>query len=99
MLTVETKLSALVSSTSSIAEVDDSISTVCGPSGKHFFVDFPVELEDVVVVEVNLDSLHNGAMTIHGNGEGQHGAVDGISPIMGYFTLSHNDVPTIPISA
>jgi hypothetical protein len=98
MLTVEAKLSALVSSALSITEVDDSISTVCDPSGKHFFVDFPVELGDVAVVEVNLDALQNGVMAIHGDGEGQHGAVDGISPIMGYFTLSHNDVLTIPIA-
>jgi hypothetical protein len=98
MSAVEAKLSALVSSAVSIVEVDDSISNVCDPAGKHFFIEFPVELGDVAVIEVNLDALQNGVMAIHGNGEGQHGAVDGISPIMGYFTLSHDGVPTVPIA-
>ena len=48
-------------------------------------------------IGVNPNALQNGGMTIHGDGEGQHGTVNGISPIMGHFTLRHEGVSTIPI--
>jgi hypothetical protein len=96
--TVEVKLSALVGSAVSIVEVDASVPRVCDPLGKHFFVDFPVVLGDVAAIAINFDSLQNGSITIHGNGEGEHGAVNGISPIMGHFTLSHKGAFTHPIS-
>ena len=66
----------------SILQVDEAIATVCDPNDNHFFVEFPIELGDVTSIGINLNSLQNGSITIHGNGEGQHGAVNGISPIM-----------------
>ena len=98
MSSIQTKLSTLVGSPVSILQVDEAIATVCDPNDNHFFVEFPIELGDVTSIGINLSSLQNGSITIHGNGEGQHGAVNGISPIMGYFTLFHEGISTIPIA-
>jgi len=86
--TVTSKLSNLFGNTVSIVEPDDSITTICSSSEKTVFIDFPITLGDVEPPNVSFNALENGAMSIFCNGEEHYGAVDGISPIMGYFTLS-----------
>ena len=98
MDSVKAKLSEITGSAISILEVDNSIQGFCNPFGKHFFVDFPVELGNVAAIEVNIDSLQNGSISIHGSGEGHQGAVNGISPIMGRFTMSHEGFSTHSIA-
>ena len=95
---VQAKLSVLIGSPISIVKVDNSIATFCNLFGKHFFVDFPVEMGNVAAIEINSDFLQNGSISIYGSGEGQYGAVNGISPIMGQFTLAHTGTSTHFIS-
>ena len=96
--TFKSKVSALLGSDVSIVVPDNTIETVCTSSGQQIFVDFLVELGDVDPISVNYDGLENGSMLIFGNGEEVHGAVNGVSPIMGYFTISHNGHSTEPLA-
>ena len=95
---VSSKLSVLFGKTVSIVNPDTSITTICNNAGKVIFVDFPLSLGDVEPVSVSFDALENGLMSIFGNGQEHQGAVNGISPIMGYFRLTHNGAITDPIS-
>jgi len=86
--TVTSKLSNLFGNNVTIVEPDDSITTICSSLEKTVFIVFPITLGDVEPPNVSFNALENGVMSIFGNGEEHYGAVDGISPIMGYFTLS-----------
>ena len=94
------KISDLVGNAVSIIDPDSSI---CSTAGKLTFVDFNIELGDVEPFSVSFDALENGSMSIFGNGEEDHGAVNGISPIMGHFSLSlssdSSEITTPPIRA
>ena len=96
--TFESKLSGLVGSNVSIVVPDDTIETVCTNFGQLILVDFLVELGNLEPISVNFDGLENGSMLIYGDGEEEHGAVNGISPIMGYFTISHDGIKTDPLA-
>eukprot|EP00970_Alexandrium_tamarense_P002964 scaffold427_cov103-Alexandrium_tamarense.AAC.19 len=91
------KISSLVGHSVSIVDPDVSISTVCNGLGKQLFIDYSVIFGDVEPISVNFDALSNGSMTIYGHGEEDQGAVNGISPIMGHFTITHNGDATVPI--
>eukprot|EP00804_Cyclotella_cryptica_P021433 CCRYP_005783-RA/>CCRYP_005783-RA protein AED:0.00 eAED:0.00 QI:831/1/1/1/1/1/3/2372/6166 len=97
MHTVESKISTIVGSAVSIVQVDESDSTICNSLGKQVFIDFHEVLGNVASISINFDALLNGAMTIY-DGDEQHGAVNGISPMMGHFTLTHDGVTTVPIA-
>ena len=96
--TFESKLTGLVGSIVSIVVPNDTIETVCSSSGQQIFADFLVELGNVEPIGINFDGLENGSMVIYGDGEEEHGAVNGISPIMGHFTISHDGMTTGPLS-
>jgi hypothetical protein len=98
LATFKSKVSALVGSDVSIVVPDNTIETVCASSGQQIFVDFLVELGNADPISVNYDGLENGSMLIYGNGEEGFGAVNGVSPIMGYFTISHNGYSTDPLA-
>ena len=65
MSSIQAKLTTLVGSSVSIVQVDEAISNVCDPSGKQFFVEFPIELGDVTSIGINHDYLKNRSITIH----------------------------------
>ncbi|KAL7430197.1 hypothetical protein ACHAXM_002057 [Skeletonema potamos] len=94
IVTFESKISGLVGSNVSIVVADAAIETVCSTSYQQILVDFSVELGNVEPISLNFNGLENGSMFIYGNGEEEHGAVNGIRPIMGYFTISHNGMKT-----
>ena len=96
--TFESKLSGLVGSSVSAVVTEDGTESVCNDSGQRILVDFPIELGNVETISVNFDGLQNGSMLIHGDGEEEHGAINGISPIMGYFTITHDEMTTYPLS-
>lgn len=93
------KLSTLIGDVVAVVNSDDSITTICSIAGKVVFVDFPLKLGNLEPLGVSFDALQDGSMTIFGNGQEDQGAVNGISPIMGYFRLVYNGETTIPISA
>ena len=98
---VSSKLSTLYGSTVTIIEPDNdsSITTICNSgAGKTVFVDFPLQLGDVESTNISYNALESGSMSIFSNGQGHYGAVDGISPIMGSFTLAHEGETTSAIS-
>ncbi|KAL9189871.1 hypothetical protein ACHAXT_009546 [Thalassiosira profunda] len=95
--TVASKLSALMGHPVSLVEPDEAIATICDSAGKLVLIDFPVVLGDAEPIGVNFDALENGSLSIYGDGEGSQGAVNGIAPIMGTFTLSHEGETTAPI--
>ena len=98
MATFESKLSGLVGSIVSIVVPDDTIGSVCSSSGQLIFVDFLVKLGNVEAIRINFDGLENGSIVIYGDGEEEHGAVNGVSPIMGSFTISLDGMATGPIA-
>ncbi|KAL7538362.1 hypothetical protein ACHAXR_010787, partial [Thalassiosira sp. AJA248-18] len=95
---VISKLSLLFGNPVSIVDLDSSVTTICNSIGKVLFVDFQLELGDVVPVNVSFDALENGSISIFGDGEGHQGAVNGVSAIMGHFSLTHDGETTTPIS-
>lgn len=94
---VAPKISALIGHPVSIVDPDDSVPTICSGSGEITFIDFPAELGNVEPISVSFDALDDGSISLLGNGEEHFGAVNGISPIMGYFTLSYDSETTDPI--
>ena len=95
---VESKISLLIGRPVSIVDPDDSNSTICSTEGNIVFIDFLTELGNVVPIGVSFDALDDGYIIVLGNGEEHSGAVNGISPIMGYFTLSLDGETSAPIS-
>ena len=100
--TVASKLSALVGEPVAIVKSDDSIASICSnDAAKVVFVDFPLTLGNLEALDVSISALEpaDGYMTVFGNGEEDHGAVNGINLIMGYYRLVYEGESTIPISA
>ncbi len=95
---VASKLSAMIGRTVWIVDPDDSVATICSTAGKFVFIDFPAELGNVEPIGVSFVALDDGSISIMGNGEEDTGAVNGISPIMGHFTLSLEGETTALIS-
>ncbi|KAL3774885.1 hypothetical protein ACHAW5_007303 [Stephanodiscus triporus] len=97
---VASKLSIMFGEPVSVTNPDDTTTTkICSTAGKIVFVDFSMKLGNLEPVSVSFNALEDGDMTIFGNGEQDQGAVNGISPIMGYFRLAHDGAITTPISA
>lgn len=72
---------------------------LCSNLGSKIFVDVVGTVGDLPAVEIIDTSFTNGSIFFYGEGEEVHGAVDGIKPLAGSFTLSFNGVTTIAIDA
>jgi hypothetical protein len=81
----------------SVVNPDDSVTTFCRSAGTQLFVDFSLKLGNLEPVSVSFNDLENDDMIIFGNGEKHQGTVNGISPIMWNFRLTHGGAMTILI--
>ena len=81
----------------SVVNPDESATTICRSAGTQLFVDFSLKLGNLEPVSVSFNDLENDDMIIFGNGEKHQGTVNGISPIMWNFRLTHGGAMTILI--
>ena len=98
---IESILSDLYSSLVSVVDFDGLPAVLCSSAGKVLFLDFVHSSGDLDAVRVIRPKLQGGTLVIYGDGQEAEGAVNGIHPVMGNFTLGLNDEVTwpIPVSA
>lgn len=97
MPTVELRLSNLLGSPVNVVDDDHAKSSLCALGGQSVHVVFDNKIQDVQAISIISSTLQNGSMEIYGNGEEIFGAVNGIGPIMGSFTLSFEGSTTSDI--
>jgi len=96
---IQNKLFSIVGSSITVFISDPSIHTLCSNFGAEIIIIFEEEVGDLIPFEILSSSMKNGSFKVYGNGEELKGAINGIHPYMGTFTLFFGEYSTPPIKA
>lgn len=101
MLQVSEALTALAGSMVRVVDDDMGANSVCDPSGRVTHIIFDDIVNNISPFHVVSFSGSSGSFQIFGDGEDTYGAVNGINPVMGYFSLTFEGESTsfIPVYA